>query len=194
MITMIVALNQLGYIGKDNSLMWKLKDDMKNFKFLTSLGVVIMGSKTFDSIGHKLPKRYNVVVTTRPDDYIDQVEQVVTNEGELHQFLIECRKHNRRTFIIGGAEIYEQCWDFCNAAVITKVHEDIKIGDVKLPNRIGVEMALSDGWTIVDEKSFSQDDNNEHDFTISTHFYLPAGGDRDLVSKVKELYKLKEPK
>ncbi len=99
MVKIIACVSKNGVIGKDNDLIWKIPDDLKRFKSLTSGNVIVMGRKTFESIGSKpLPNRTNVVLTSKK---IEGVE-CFTSIGEV----LETYK-DREVWVIGGEKVFE---------------------------------------------------------------------------------------
>lgn len=93
-------------LGKDNKLIYKIPEDMERFKRLTTGHVVIMGRKTFESIGRALPNRMNIVVTSRPDELKDKGVFAVPSLREA--FYLAEDKEPREVFVIGGQKIFEQ--------------------------------------------------------------------------------------
>jgi dihydrofolate reductase len=115
--SVIVAVNENLVIGKDNKLPWHSSEDLKYFKRITSNNVVIMGRKTYESIGKALPNRVNIVIsnTTKFDDAI--------TVNSFHEALNEASKYNKEIFVIGGASLYEQVLKDANKLYITWVYE-----------------------------------------------------------------------
>jgi dihydrofolate reductase len=116
-VTDVVAIAENHAIGKDNQLLWHLPNDLKHFKTITSGHTVIMGRKTFDSVGKPLPKRRNIIVT-RQDIAINGCE--VVNSVEAALALCEGEEE---VFIVGGAEIYKQSLHLVNRIYLTMVHQ-----------------------------------------------------------------------
>ena len=118
LISIIVAVSKNGVIGKDNQLIWRLPDDLKRFKKLTIGHPIIMGRKTFDSIGKALPGRTSIVVSRNPGLEIGGI--VVTNS--LESALDYAAGLNvDEVFIIGGGELYNQSQQFADRLYITEV-------------------------------------------------------------------------
>ncbi len=117
-LTIIVATDKQGGIGINNSLPWHLPEDLAHFKRSTSGHAIIMGRKTFDSIGRALPNRRNIVVTRNSDWAHDGVE-AVTSLQAAQELLTE-----DRAFIIGGAQIYQQALSLADQLIITEIQED----------------------------------------------------------------------
>jgi len=127
MITIIAALTKNNVIGKDNKLLWNLPDDLKNFKRLTTGNIIIMGRKTFESIGRPLPNRHNIVIS-RSMQKRDGIETHATIESAINS----AKKLNKEIFIIGGAEIYRQTLKYADRMILS--HVDIEVdGDVFFP-------------------------------------------------------------
>ena len=128
-LTAIAAVAQNGVIGNNNDLIWHLPDDLKHFKNLTKGHTIIMGRKTWESIGAKpLPHRTHVVIT-RNFDYEAQGAEVVTTIDEA----LEIARDDEQPFIVGGAEIYKLALPFLKRMEITLVHHDFE-GDTSFPD------------------------------------------------------------
>ena len=125
MINLIVATSTNGTIGKNNKIPWNIPDDLRYFKNKTLGGSIIMGRKTFESIGKPLPKRENIVITSN-ENYRKKGVIVVDS---LEQAIRKC-SHLNEIFIIGGERVYK---DALNLKVVeriyhTKIHKEI-LGD-----------------------------------------------------------------
>ena len=116
-VSILVAVDENNAIGKDNQLLWHLPIDLKRFKQLTSRHTVIMGRKTFDSIGKLLPNRKNIVVTRQENLTIPGCQIA----HSLAKGLDFC-KNDQQVFIIGGAEIYRQAIALCDTIFLTRVY------------------------------------------------------------------------
>lgn len=116
MISLIAAIGKNNELGKGNELLWHMPADMKHFKETTSGHSVIMGRKTYESIGRALPNRQNIVVTRNKDFSVEGVE-IVNSIPEA----IELTKDKSEVFIIGGAEIYSQAMPHVNKLYITHI-------------------------------------------------------------------------
>ena len=126
MIYHVVAVSQNGVIGKDGKLPWHFSSDLKFFKNLTTHHTVIMGRKTFDSIGKALPNRKNIVISRQTHAPVPGVE-FVTSVGEALKRAIE-----GETFIIGGASIYGETLDRVEGVYLTRIHQAFE-GDAFYP-------------------------------------------------------------
>ncbi len=126
MINIIVAVAENNVIGCHNKLIWHISEDLKRFKSLTIGHPIIMGRKTYESIGRPLPGRLNVVITRSSDLVIEGVSVV----GSLAE-AIELTKDSE-PFIIGGGEIYAQSLPLADRLYITRVHQSPE-GDTYFP-------------------------------------------------------------
>jgi dihydrofolate reductase len=133
MISIISAIGKNNELGKKNELLWKFPADMKHFKEITSGHPVIMGRKTFESIGRPLPNRRNIVIT-RDKNYLRHgVDVVYSLEEALKLF-----ETNEEVFIIGGAEIYKQAMEFADKLYITNIEAEDKNADAFFPEIIPI--------------------------------------------------------
>ena len=121
-LTIIVAAGENDAIGKDNKLIWHLKDDLQRFKKLTSGHHIIMGRKTFESFPKPLPNRTHIVIT-RNADYV--VPEGVITTGSL-EHAIQLAKNDDQPFIIGGGEIYKHAMAHANTIELTRVHHNFE--------------------------------------------------------------------
>ncbi|MEQ7800436.1 dihydrofolate reductase [Pedobacter sp. ASV1-7] len=156
MISVVVAIGENNAIGKDNQLLWHLPADLKHFKEITSGHTIIMGRKTYDSIGKPLPNRRNIVMTRTPGLQIQDVE-VVSNIDEA---LALCTTE-KEVFIIGGAEIYKSTLNIVNKIYLTRVHQSYD-ADTFFPK---IDSNL---WDETDVKKHLPDEKNHIAYTFST--------------------------
>jgi dihydrofolate reductase len=126
-ISLIVAMAQNGVIGRGNALPWHLPEDLKRFKALTMGKPVLMGRKTFESIGRPLPGRDNIVLTRDADWRADGVTVVRSVEQALRK-----AGDSAEIVAIGGAEVYRLLMPFARCIYLTHVHADIP-GDTYFP-------------------------------------------------------------
>lgn len=126
-LSIIVAIAENGVIGGKNELLWHIPDDLKRFKRITSGHSVIMGRKTFESIGKPLPNRRNIVITRNPEFGVDGVE-VANSLGAA----LEMTKIEDEVFVIGGGEIYRQALPLATKLYITRVNDTYE-GDTYFP-------------------------------------------------------------
>ena len=153
MISIIVAVAQNGVIGDKNALLWHISEDMRFFKRTTSGHPVIMGRKTFESIGRPLPKRTNVVIT-RGDATFEGCEVAHSIEEAIAMFSAE-----EEVFIIGGAQIYKQALPLADKLYLTIVHRSYE-GDTSFP-----EIDYSE-WQEVAREEFSKGEEYDGAFTF----------------------------
>lgn len=116
-LNIIVAMDARRGIGIDNTLPWRLPEDLAHFKRLTTGHPILMGRKTFDSIGRPLPGRRNIVITRNPDWCHDGVETAASLPAALALLREE------RAYIIGGAQIYEQALALADQLIVTQINE-----------------------------------------------------------------------
>ena len=156
MVSIIVAIAQNGTIGDKNSLLWHIKEDMRFFRTTTSGHAVIMGRKTFESLGSRpLPKRTNIVIT----------RQDVMFEGALTAHSLEeairMADGDEEIFVIGGAQIYAEALKVADRLYITRVEHDYE-GDTSFP-----EFDLS-AWRLVAEERHECGEEYEYPFSFQT--------------------------
>ena len=151
MVKIIVAMSKNRVIGNNNQLIWKLSSDLKRFKELTTGNSIVMGRKTFESIGKPLPNRRNIIIT-RNNDYIVEGCEIVSS---LEEALLLT---NNNCFIIGGGEIYKQALDITDKIYLTLVHKDFE-GDTIFPE-------LGKEWAKISRKDFEADDKNEYKYSF----------------------------
>ncbi|MDF2606448.1 MAG: Dihydrofolate reductase [Bacillales bacterium] len=155
MISIIVAMDENGLIGKNNELPWYLPNDLKYFKRITTGNTILMGRKTFESIGKPLPNRKNVILTRNKKYSSDNITVINTVEE------IDKLENNGDLYIIGGAEIFEALIDITDKLYITKIYSTFD-GDVFFPE---IEW---DKWEIDSVEKGLVDENNiyPHDFFV----------------------------
>ncbi len=154
-ITIVVAIAQNHAIGKDNKLLWHLPNDLKHFKTITTGGTVIMGRKTYDSVGKPLPNRRNIIIT-RQNIAIEGCEVV----NSLDEALALC-KTEQEVFIVGGAEIYKMAMQVTNRIYLTIVHHDFE-GDTYFPE---IE---ENKWKEVEREEHQPDEKHKYAYSFVT--------------------------
>ena len=127
MISIIVAVAENGVIGSDNQMPWHISEDLRRFKAVTTGHPVIMGRKTFESLGRPLPNRTNVVITRNPSYKVDGATVVGSLDEALALF-----PGDGEVFVIGGGEIYRQAMDIADRLYITRVGTEFE-GDTRFP-------------------------------------------------------------
>ena len=148
-IKLICAISKNNVIGNENKLPWSIPEDLKRFKELTSNNWIVMGRKTFDSIGRPLPNRTNIVLSENKNLKIDSAE-VFNSPKEV----IEYYRNNsdqKDLFIIGGTYIYELFLEYCEYLFITHVDKKYS-GDAFFPKIDWNE------WKLISEESRYDDD------------------------------------
>ena len=130
-ISMIVARSRNHVIGRDNQMPWKISADLQFFKRVTMGHPVIMGRKTWESIGRPLPGRRNIVVSRNPDLQLTGAEVA----GSLDEALNRLNEASR-VFVIGGEQLFKQAFDKADRLYITEIDIDINDGDTffEVPN------------------------------------------------------------
>ena len=135
MYEIVVACNQQMVIGKDNTIPWKIKEDLRMFQELTTNHIVVMGRKTYESLPIKpLKNRYNIVLTSNPDKYVSKHENLAFTNMENVSNIIEnqTKKWGEQVFIIGGSDIYRYFLDKCDKLHITMIDKEVD-GDTFFP-------------------------------------------------------------
>ena len=158
MINLIVAKASNNVIGAKNDLIWHLPNDLKHFKNLTSGHPIIMGRKTFESLGRPLPNRTNIVVTRDKDWQAENIEK----EFSLEKAIESAKKINEDIYIIGGGNIYKQAMEFADVLYITEVHHEFE-GDTYFPE-IDEEI-----WEEVDRENFMKDEKHPYAYSYVTY-------------------------
>lgn len=156
-ISIIVAAAENNVIGSNNRLLWRLPNDMKWFKATTIGNTVIMGRKTYDSMGRALPNRRNIVISRNPQLRIEGCE-VVPGLDEALQLVAG----EEEAFIIGGGEIYKQAWNKADKLYLTRVHTH-KEGDTTIPE------ITADLWT--EESCEAHPADEKHPYAYSFVVY-----------------------
>jgi dihydrofolate reductase len=154
-VSIIVAIAKNNAIGKDNKLLWYLPNDLKHFKDVTTGHTVIMGRKTYDSVGKPLPKRRNIIIT----------RQAISIEGcevvnSLETALALCKDEDE-VFIVGGAEIYRQSIPLTNRIYLTVIDQEFD-GDSFFPELDPAE------WEEKERENFEPDEKNKLRYSFIT--------------------------
>lgn len=157
----IVAVAANMAIGRGNDLPWHISEDLKHFKSLTSGHPVIMGRRTFESLGQPLPKRTNIVVT-RGFDAPEGVLQAGSLE-EAFSLAEELLPEDGRCFVIGGGRLYAAAMDSCDRLFITHVHTSVEDADTFFPD-IDPEK-----WIAGERSAVLHDEKSGLDFEFVTY-------------------------
>jgi dihydrofolate reductase len=151
-LAIIVAMTKDGVIGDKGKIPWHIREDLQRFKRLTMGHPIIMGRRTYESIGKPLPGRTNIALTQSPN-LIASPE--VVRLGSLKAALDYCRERDEElVFVIGGGKVYEAALPLADKLFITEVHRDVA-GDTKFPaydRAAWTETAREDGpeWSFVE--------------------------------------------
>lgn len=153
MITLIVAVADNGVIGRDNALPWHLPEDLKRFKRLTMAKPIVMGRKTYDSIGKPLPGRHNIVVT-RDANYRREGVTVVHSVDEA----VEAAAAAPEIMVIGGADLFRLFLPRAGRVHLTRVHGEVH-GNITWP-------ALDESWHLVESELSPADERHAYAMTF----------------------------
>jgi len=152
----VVAMAENGVIGREGRLPWRLSSDLRRFKSLTVGRPILMGRRTFESLGRALPDRQNIVLTRNPDWSADGCTIVRSLDGALL-----AAGAAPALMVIGGAEIYALCWPRLSRVELTRVHAHPP-GDTFLT---GLDWS---GWRVGSEERHPADERNEYDYSFIT--------------------------
>ena len=161
-LSMIVAHANNRVIGKENDMPWHLPADLAYFKKTTLGKPIIMGRKTFESIGRPLPGRKNIVISRNADYQHDGIEVVTSVEEAL-----KCAGDIEEVMVIGGGAIYQHCLPAANRLYITHIDADIA-GDTYFP-----EYSTDSDWQLVKEQGFRADEKNAHNLNFCVYERRP---------------------
>ena len=155
-ISIIVAAARNNVIGRDGELPWRLPEDLKRFKQLTSGKPVIMGRLTYESIGKPLPDRKNIVLSTRNGLKIDGCDVVDTPDAA-----IRLAGGAEEVMVIGGGGVYSQMLPMADRIYMTRINATVD-GDTFFPE-------INDNeWQVVDRVDFPEDESRQFDFSFVT--------------------------
>ena len=155
-ISIIVAMDEKGAIGRDNRLPWHLSDDLKRFKATTIGHHIVMGRKTYESIGKPLPGRTNIVVTRNPAYQAEGCRIAHSLEEALE---IARENGEEEVFVTGGRELFAQALDIADRIYLTRVHADV-------PANLYFPDFDETNWSEKDSFHHKADEKNEHAFTV----------------------------
>ncbi len=154
MLSSVVAASTNNVIGKDNNLLWRLPNDMKFFKNTTWGMPVIMGRKTYETLGKPLAGRTNIVITRQPGFKAEGIKVVTGLEEAM---LLAADVDAKEAFIIGGGEIYRQTLPLVHRIYLTRVHVTLE-GDTFFP-------AIDEkDWQLLSQLDFTADDKHKFDY------------------------------
>ena len=156
-LSIIVAISQNGIIGREMDLPWHISADLKRFKSLTMGHHIVMGRKTYESIGRLLPGRTTVIIT-RQSDYQIPGAIVVNSIDEA----IAVAADDQETFIVGGSQIYNLALPLVDTIYITRVHADVE-GDTRLD---AVDWSA---WECESSERHSAGEKNDHEYSFEIY-------------------------
>ncbi len=142
-VSLIAAMSENRVIGKDNELPWHISEDLKRFKRITVGHTVIMGRKTYESIGKILPNRTNIIMTRDPDYEVEDAIVARSLDEAIR------RSKGEEVFVIGGEEIYRMAIERADRLYLTMIHDEI-VGDAFFP-----EFTPAD-YTVTEQKKFEE--------------------------------------
>jgi len=154
-ISLIAAIGKNNELGKNNSLLWHLPADMKHFKDTTYLHPVIMGRKTYESIGRPLPNRRNIVITRDEKYKIEGIEIARSVEKAIALF----EDTDEEIFFIGGGEIYNQVMKYINKLYITRIDNEFPDADTFFPS-------IDPRWKEKKREDFQADEKNLYNYSF----------------------------
>ena len=159
MLSIIVAKASNNIIGKDNQLIWHLPDDLKRFKRLTTGHTVIMGRKTFESLGRVLPNRHHIILCNDQQMQIDNENvEIFSDISMLDKYMNDEEEH----FVMGGATIYKLLMPYAQKMYITEIDKDFE-GDVSFPE---VDMDI---WKITEKEDGPVSEENDFTYKYVTY-------------------------
>lgn len=158
MMKIIVAKASNNVIGMSNELIWHLPNDLKHFKNLTTNHPIIMGRKTYESLGRPLPNRTNIIITRNAKWKDDKV--VITHS--LEEALSKAKEVNEECFVIGGGEIYKQAMLIADELYVTEVHHEFE-GDTFFPE-IDEEV-----YEEISRENYLKDDKHLYAYSFLTY-------------------------
>ncbi|WP_143884811.1 dihydrofolate reductase [Chryseobacterium binzhouense] len=158
MTTIVVAMGKNNEIGSDNQLLWHLPKDLKHFKEITSGHPVIMGRKTYESIGKPLPNRTNIVISRKKDWF----EEGILIVGSIKEAIKFAKKIDEDIFIIGGGTIYDQTMEIVDKLEVTLVEANLE-ADTYFPK---IDSKI---WKKTNEVCHEKDEKNQYDFCFQTY-------------------------
>lgn len=157
MVTIVVAIGKNNGIGSNNQMLWHLPKDLKHFKDITSGHPIIMGRKTYESIGKALPNRTNIVISGRKNWY----EEGILIVGSIKEAVKFAKKIDEEVFIIGGGNIYKQTMDIADRLEVTLVDADLD-ADTFFPT---IDEKV---WKKTNEVFHEKDEKSAYDFCFQT--------------------------
>jgi dihydrofolate reductase len=163
LVSLVCALTRQQVIGVNNQLPWHLPADLAHFKAITLGHPIIMGRKTYDSIGRPLPGRANLVVTTQPNWQVPGVMATPSLPDALHQAkVIAAKEGKQEVMLIGGASLYREALPLVDKMYLTWVEAEVP-GDAYFPP---VDWSL---WQVAQRETRAADEKNNYDLEFVTY-------------------------
>ena len=159
MLSIVVAKAKNNIIGKENKLIWHLPEDLKHFKEITTGHTIIMGRKTFESLGRVLPNRKHIIFSQNPDFKVNNENVEVVHSLLQIQDLIEGEEE---AFVIGGAMIYNLLMPYVTKMYVTEIDKEFE-GDTFFP-KINTEI-----WKETSREKGKKDEKNNLDYDFVTY-------------------------
>jgi dihydrofolate reductase len=160
-LSLIVAVSDDNVIGQNNSLPWHLPEDLKFFKSHTIGKPVVMGRKTYESLGRPLPGRLNIVLSGSPDKALPEGVLLYNNLDEVIKRLQE--ENSDEAFIIGGGNLFETCLPYIDRMYITRVHGNFPAGNVYFPDVDHTH------WKLAWEEKHEADNKHQYPYTFQQY-------------------------
>jgi dihydrofolate reductase len=158
-VSLIVAAAENGVIGRQNTLPWRLSADLRRFKRLTMGHTIVMGRKTWESIGRPLPGRLSIVITRQPI-YAAAGAEIA---ADFDTALQAATQHGKsEVFVIGGAEIFKQAMPVADRVHLTHVHANVE-GDSHFPT------LDPSAWRLVQSERHDADEKNEYAYSFELY-------------------------
>ena len=159
MLSIIVAKAKNNIIGKDNALIWHLPEDLKRFKRITTGHTIIMGRKTFESLGRVLPNRHHIILCNDAEMSINNENvEILDDISKIDKYINDEKEH----FVIGGATMYRLLMPYCTKMYITEINENFE-GDVSFP-----EINLNE-WKSTEREKGPEDGINTFEYEYVTY-------------------------
>jgi dihydrofolate reductase len=155
-VSILVAVDRNGGIGKNNALPWKLKDDLRLFKQRTMGHHIVFGRKTFDSIGRALPGRRTIIITRQAGLTIEACDVVSSLEQALH---LARSRDETECFVCGGSEVYRDAIPCADTAYVSYVNANVDADSF-------FAIQLLQGWKERSRMHFDKSDSNEYSFDV----------------------------
>jgi len=162
LVSFVVAVSQNNVIGRSQQIPWRLPAELASFKKITLGHHILMGRKTWDSIGRPLPNRVSIVVTSQDRLGTEESKDLKLVHSTQEGIDFARQQGEKELMVIGGAEIYAQALGMADKMYFTRVNATVE-GDTFFPP---VDWSQ---WGLVDSQEYKKDENNAHDFSVETY-------------------------